>query len=156
MSSLSRCALDAPKVLIVDDSGPSNRITSVILNDAGHSVFCVRNPFDMRRTIQVQEPNLVLVEYNLPALRGEHLIDINRRTGKVVPMLLYSNASDDVLAVAAHRSGAAGYLRKSASPMLLLARIAACIHAAQKGAATSGASASGATPSAHEGAPVAR
>lgn len=127
-AALPRPAITAPKVLIVDDSSLNNRITSVILNDAGYSVFCVTNPFDMRRTVQVQAPDLVLVEYNMPALRGDHLIEINQRTGVNVPMLLYSNASDDILAVAAHRCGAAGYIRKSASPMLLLSRIAACIN----------------------------
>lgn len=124
--------LIAKKILIVDDSDLTNRITTAILREAGCIVFCITNPFEMRRYVREQTPDLVLVDYNMPALRGDHLIEINQRTGLKVPMLLYSSAAEEVLEAAARQSGAVGYLRKGESEAVLLSRIATCISQAPK------------------------
>ncbi len=57
-------------------------------------------------------PDLVLVDYNMPALRGDQLIEINRRTGLTVPMVLYTNAASSEVAAVASKCGAIGYILK--------------------------------------------
>ncbi len=111
------------RVLIVDDSELTNRIITMVLEEAGYTVRCITSPFEIRLAVKEMGPDVILVDYNMPALRGDRLIDINRRTGLGVPMILYSSAKEEILEEAVKRCGAAGYIRKEAAPMQLLAKL---------------------------------
>ncbi len=77
----------------------------------------------MRTWVQEHKPDLVLVDYNMPALRGDQLIEINRRTGLAVPMVLYSNATPSAVATVAEKCGAVGYILKGVSGTALLEQL---------------------------------
>jgi CheY-like chemotaxis protein len=111
------------RLLIVDDSRLGNRIVSAVLTAAGYQVTCLTNPFEMRTWVQENTPDLVLVDYNIPALRGDQLIEINRRTGLSVPMVLYSNSTPYELAILAKKCGAIGYILKGVSGESLLEQL---------------------------------
>lgn len=111
------------RVLIIDDSLLNNRIVSTVLGKAGYQVTCLTNPFEMRTWVQEHKPDLVLVDYNMPALRGDQLIEINRRTGLAVPMVLYSNATPSAVATVAEKCGAVGYILKGVSGTALLEQL---------------------------------
>ena len=100
------------RLLIVDDSLLNNRIVTAVLTQAGYQVTCLTNAFEMRTWVQEHTPDLVLVDYNMPALRGDQLIEINRRTGLTVPMVLYTNATSAAVASVATKCGAVGYILK--------------------------------------------
>lgn len=99
-------------LLIVDDSVLNNRIVTAVLSQAGYQVSCLTNAFEMRTWVQEHTPDLVLVDYNMPALRGDQLIEINSRTGLTVPMVLYTNATQAAVAAVATKCGAIGYILK--------------------------------------------
>lgn len=111
------------RVLIIDDSLLNNRIVSAVLSRAGYQVTCLTNPFEMRTWVQEHKPDLVLVDYNMPALRGDQLIEINRRTGLTVPMVLYSNATPSAVEAVAEKCGAVGYILKGVSGTALLEQL---------------------------------
>jgi DNA-binding NarL/FixJ family response regulator len=77
----------------------------------------------MRTWVQEHTPDLVLVDYNMPALRGDQLIEINRRTGLTVPMVLYTNATSSEMAMVANKCGAIGYILKGVPWEALLEQI---------------------------------
>lgn len=100
------------RLLIVDDSVLNNRIVTAVLSQAGYQVSCLTNAFEMRTWVQEHAPDLVLVDYNMPALRGDRLIEINARTGLTVPMVLYTNATQAAVSAVANQCGAIGYILK--------------------------------------------
>ena len=113
----------ARRVLIIDDSLLNNRIVTAVLSQAGYQVTCLTNAFEMRTWVQEHLPDLVLVDYSMPALRGDQLIEINRRTGLTVPMVLYTNATPAAMAAVAEKCGAIGYILKGVSGRVLLEQL---------------------------------
>ncbi len=111
------------RLLIVDDSLLNNRIVTAVLTQAGYQVTCLTNAFEMRTWVQEHTPDLVLVDYNMPALRGDQLIEINRRTGLTVPMVLYTNATSAAVSAVAAKCGAIGYILKGVPWETLLEQI---------------------------------
>lgn len=110
-------------VMVLDDDPLVARITSTILEDNGFRVVYVSEPLQFQRRVQEEGPDVVLVDYYMPALRGDYLIEIYRGAGVNVPMVLYSSASEALLQEAAQKSGAAGYLRKSSPGSVLVQTI---------------------------------
>ena len=113
----------ARRVLIIDDSLLNNRIVTAVLSQAGYQVTCLTNAFEMRTWVKEHLPDLVLVDYSMPALRGDQLIEINRRTGLTVPMVLYTNATPAAMAAVAEKCGAIGYILKGVSGRVLLEQL---------------------------------
>lgn len=111
------------RLLIVDDSVLNNRIVTAVLSQAGYQVSCLTNAFEMRTWVQENSPDLVLVDYNMPALRGDRLIEINSRSGLNVPMVLYTNATQAAVAAVATQCGAIGYILKGVPWEALLERL---------------------------------
>lgn len=111
------------RVLVADDSDLLLRITSSILTKAGYEVTCTSNPFDTYTCLRNAAPDLALIDYNMPGMRGDLMIDMVKRDGVRSPMLLYSSAPEPVLREAVVRSGAVGYLVKGCPPEMLLERI---------------------------------
>jgi CheY-like chemotaxis protein len=110
-------------VLVADDSELLLRITSSILTRAGYEVTATVNPFDAFSALRKDAPDVALIDYNMPGMRGDLMIDMVKREGLRTPMLLYSSAPEPVLRDAVTRSGAVGYIVKGCSPEALLDRI---------------------------------
>ncbi len=111
------------RVLVADDSELLLRITSSILTKAGYEVTCTANPFDTYTCLRNAAPDVALIDYNMPGMRGDLMIDMVKREGIRSPMLLYSSAPEPVLREAVVRSGAVGYLVKGCPPEMLIERL---------------------------------
>jgi DNA-binding response OmpR family regulator len=98
-------------ILVVDDSALINRITEMILTQAGYRVRCIASPFELYDKTKEEPADLVLVDYNMP-LRGDKVIDVARRAGVTAPMILYSNAPEEELRSAVRACGASGFIKK--------------------------------------------
>ena len=62
----------------------------------------------------------------MPALRGDQLIEINRRTGLTVPMVLYTNATSSEVAAVASKCDALGYILKGVPWETCFEQMSAC------------------------------
>lgn len=137
LESLSEAPSSDPKrqrrVLIVDDSELLNRIVKVILTDAGYEVKCQTSPFGTCASIKRDQPDVVLIDYNMPGLRGDTIIDMVRRAGFKTPMVLYSNAPESTLRDAATRSGADAYIQKGVDPARLVDKLDAVLRNIESG-----------------------
>lgn len=108
---MSHCS---KRILIVDDDPDQIYLAQEILVREGYEVLTHQSPFGVVGLIQASNPDLVLLDVNMPGLPGDDLaafIKADART-RTVPLVLYSSADEDSLrcAVVGHRLE--GYIRK--------------------------------------------
>lgn len=105
-------------VVIVDDSDASRELVEHALGRRGWRVVALASPFQLAQVMNSERPDVVLVDVEMPALHGDKVIEVLTQQQRAhphqhrCPLVLYSGMPDDALIVLAHRSGAAGYIRK--------------------------------------------
>lgn len=117
------------RVLIVDDAEPNRRVLSFSLRRQGHSVEFAVNGFEALEKIATGDFDLVLLDLMMPEMDGFEVLERLRADGTLfqLPVILIS-AVDDVDRVArCIEVGAEDYLAKPFNPILLQARIRACL-----------------------------
>jgi two-component system, OmpR family, response regulator len=102
------------RVLVIDDNADHLFIARELLAREGYEVLTHQSPFGVIGLIQAADPDLVLLDVNMPSLPGDDLaafIKADDRT-RHVPIVLYSSTDDDHLrsAVVLHRLQ--GYIPK--------------------------------------------
>lgn len=123
-TTLSPAEAASPTVLVVDDSAVMLEATSLTLEDAGYRVVTLDNPLILPSVVRQEHPDLILLDVNMPMIRGEDVAAIIRRMGVDVSkcVVLFSDARD--LDAVTARAGAAGFIPKSSSPEELSAAVA--------------------------------
>jgi CheY-like chemotaxis protein len=104
----------AAKVVILDDDGVVLCVVSQLLRDAGFEVATYVGSTDRLNFIADQEPDLVLLDVNMPFLQGGSLFELMKRDGRLqrVPVVfLSSNTKPDLRRLVAE-TGADGFLQK--------------------------------------------
>jgi DNA-binding NarL/FixJ family response regulator len=103
--------------LLVDDSEIVRELVKATLEAAGYEVQTHGSPFGFSSSLMRQNPDLVLLDVNMPALSGDKLAEIavkNRLAGGPgCPLLLFSDRPPHELARLAARCGANGYIHKT-------------------------------------------
>lgn len=103
------------KILMVDDSPVVIEANRMVLEDAGYQVFATDNPLSVAAVMRRENPDLVLIDLNMPAVSGDVVTrivtqhELVRRT----PVVLYSDTPADELKRRADACGAAGFIRKT-------------------------------------------
>lgn len=91
------------------------------------------NPFALSTLLRDEDPDLVLVDLGMPAIRGDKLIELARKDGPPrATFVLFSGGADEELAWRAKACGADGYVRKGGEPDAL-ARVLHGLIAAKTG-----------------------
>lgn len=112
------------KILLVDDSEIVRDMVRLSLGEHGYDVVALDSPFGFSRTLHDEKPDLVLMDVAMPALRGDRLAEVARRSSlHICPIVLFSMHSEEELARLAAECGAAGYLRKTGNTEHLLHEI---------------------------------
>jgi len=83
-------AVDAFRVLIVDDDPQQRRVMTQVVERLGHHATCVASAFDALDTISRERVDVVLTDLLMPAYSGEELIESLRRAKQKVPVVLVS------------------------------------------------------------------
>jgi PleD family two-component response regulator len=113
------------RILIIDDDSAHLDSTRGILEADGYEVATHQRAFGATNVVRDLEPDLVLLDVNMPGLSGESLFDIfraNERT-REVPVIFYSSNDEDALRASVSRLGAHGYISKG-NPANLRTRLA--------------------------------
>jgi DNA-binding response OmpR family regulator len=100
------------RISIIDDSDLVLKLAKRVLEDAGYLVetFTDAGFFDPTTGAA---PDLLLVDVNMPEFYGDDIVTFIKDTWNLtVPILLYSNRSEEELADAVRRCGADGYISK--------------------------------------------
>lgn len=116
------------KILIVDDDIAHLSSTRGILEAEGHEVFTHDQAFGSTNLIAKIQPDLVLLDVNMPGLAGDKLSEVfaaNPRT-RNVRVVLHSSNDEDHLRTTAKRLHLAGYICKG-SPAALRSKVASLL-----------------------------
>ena len=109
-----------PKVLIVEDSPTLAGLLERTFQDHGYLAASALSGEEGRRRFQDLSPELVILDYHLPDLSGEHLLcDFNRAACRPAVIMMTTDANP-TLATRFLRLGANGYLRKPFDPRYLV------------------------------------
>lgn len=114
------------KVMIVDDSEIVLAVAQYALQAAGYEVVTHPRPAGCIALILQEQPDLLLIDVNMPGLNGDTVVKMlgSTRANTDMVVLLHSSLSDEVLAEKATSSRAHGYIRKSDSPQDMVRQVA--------------------------------
>ncbi len=105
------------KVLVVDDDPAYLVVVTAWLERGGCQVITRSSPFGTSVVILKEQPDVVILDVEMPALSGEVLADlINRKTNKnVIRVIFCSGKSPQLLSALAKLHNALGYIEKTDS-----------------------------------------
>jgi CheY-like chemotaxis protein len=124
------------KVVIVDDDPVVLRVAAKLLRDAGYEVATYGGATERLSFIFSQEPDLVLIDVNMPFLTGNRLVDLMKQDDRLrrIPVVFFSSNPEEQLRELVTTTGAQGFIHKSEINAELPAKIASFIDEAAGGA----------------------
>jgi signal transduction histidine kinase len=72
----------------------------------------VQEEAEFERQLRLQSPDVVIADYNLPQWKGMEALEVLRRAGLDIPLILVSGALGDITAVECIKRGATDYVLK--------------------------------------------
>lgn len=115
------------KILVVDDDLELSGLIAFALRQAGYLVVEAADGNSALRTFEDENPDLIILDFNLPALSGLEVLKRIRAEGSTVPIMMLTVRSAEEDQVGALDHGADDYLTKPFSPRTLLARVRALL-----------------------------
>jgi two-component system, OmpR family, response regulator len=111
---------EALRVLVVDDDESQLALLSRVLRGRGVEVSVSASSIGVTNMIRRLLPDVVLLDVHIPALSGDALVTIARRSAPAqTRFVLYSSCDESELRSLARKVGADGYVSKSVDPFLL-------------------------------------
>jgi two-component system KDP operon response regulator KdpE len=110
------------KILAVDDDAQILRYLQRALREGGYQPTVVSDPREVIRLVELEQPDLVLLDLMLPGISGYELLEHIREFSGVPVVFLTAKDRDEDM-VRALKMGADDYITKPFSPSELLARI---------------------------------
>ncbi|NET46833.1 adenylate/guanylate cyclase domain-containing protein [Okeania sp. SIO2B3] len=120
---------DQGKILVVDDNQVNRELLVRRLKREGHLVTAATNGFQALEIIQSQPFDLVLLDIMMPQMNGYEVLETLKSDPKLrhIPVIMISAVDDIDSIVHCIELGAEDYLSKPFNPILLKARINACL-----------------------------
>ena len=114
------------KILIIEDDKELRKELQILLENAGYQAFLLESFEHIVNKIKEIEPDLILLDINLPGTNGEFLLkDLRKEKNTPVIMVTSRNSeSDEVLSMS---YGADDYITKPYNPTILLLHIEAIL-----------------------------
>jgi signal transduction histidine kinase len=102
------------RVLHVEDNDLDAELVAQALRKGGFSisVAVVQSEVEFERQLRLHLPDIVLADYNLPQWEGMEAVEVLRREGLDIPVILVSGALGDITAVECIKRGATDYVLK--------------------------------------------
>lgn len=113
------------KILVIDDDDKALAIAKRQLEAAGYEVITSDTALRMPQIVQREHPALVLLDVEMPALSGEHVLDFTTLFDflRETPIVLHSAKSEAELQSLVERSPAIGYIRKTNNAFTFVAQV---------------------------------
>ena len=120
------------RILLVEDDEILAEILAACLSAAGHAVSAVHDGRDALRAVNESDPDLLILDYQLPGLSGLEILRTVRRGHHAddLPVMMLTANGGKLLPARAHHDGADDYLAKPVSPDHLLRRVEALLKSA--------------------------
>jgi len=117
------------RILVVEDSQTQAFKMRLLLADQGWRVSIAGSAESALAMIGEPLPDLIVVDYNLPGMRGDEFcrrIRMHMNT-RGIPILMMTSSAPETVEISSLESGADDYISKSESPEILLLRIRALL-----------------------------
>ena len=121
---------DGTKILAVDDEHQVLRLLKSILDDHGYTSFGTGSPDEMVHLLELERPNLVLLDLMVPGTSGFELMGRVREVSDAPVLFLSANDQEENV-VKALSMGADDYIVKPFSSTELIARVEASLRKRQ-------------------------
>lgn len=117
------------EILVVDDDQANLELLSRRLARSGYVSKCVDNGQAALDLLESRRFDLILLDHMMPEMTGLEVLDHLKRDPRLrtIPVIMLSAADDVDLMVQCVLSGAEDYVSKPFNPVLLTARINACL-----------------------------
>ena len=114
-----------PKILVADDDEGLLHTLGWILKDKGYEVVPVKGGIDLLKHLDLQQPDLLLLDIMMPKIDGLQLLELVKGTEdwRDLPVLMISSMPPEEATVRALGLGAADFISKPFRVRELLARI---------------------------------
>jgi CheY-like chemotaxis protein len=115
---------ERPLVLLADDNEDARRVYGLILRHYGYEVEEATNGFDAVAMIRELQPNLVLMDINMPGLDGWQASRVLKDDPETncIPLIAFSAYVDSTADLGGHATFD-GYILKPVSPTELVRRV---------------------------------
>lgn len=132
MTSFAPAPPKAPlRVMIVDDDPIALEVARDRLEEAGYVVVTRSTAIGTSLAIAQERPDVLLLDVNMPALRGDALARLGDVRARKIIVLLHSSEPRPVLEALAQKCGAAGIVEKTHDDAQFLSQIRAAIDRAR-------------------------
>ena len=113
------------RILVVDDDNTLLGAVRRLLTAAGFEVLTSDSALRLPQLVQREKPDLVLLDIEMPALSGEHVLEMTKLFEflQKTPIVIHSAKSDEELSALVAKSNAVGYIKKTGNPMSLVAQV---------------------------------
>lgn len=117
------------KILLIEDTTELAALITLYLNKEGMEIRPVESGEEALATLENFQPDLVLLDLNLPGMGGFEFLQIFRKTSQV-PILIISARDSEKDIIQGLGDGADEYITKPFSPKVLVARVQAMLRRA--------------------------
>ncbi len=116
---------DRRKILVIDDDEKLLGAVRRLLTAAGFDIVTSDSALRLPQLVQREKPDLVLLDIEMPALTGEHVLEMTKLFEflRDIPIVLHSARGEDQLQELVARSNAIGYIKKTGNPMSLVSQV---------------------------------
>jgi DNA-binding response OmpR family regulator len=113
-------------ILLVEDDQDLSDIIAYTLRRGGYEVIATYDGLSALKLVRAREPNLVVLDINLPRLDGWQILQ-QLRSFSAIPVIMLTGCGDDSDVVKGLKLGADDYITKPFSPSQLVARVEAVL-----------------------------
>jgi len=110
------------KIIIIEDTEIIRQELATFLNRYGYEVIAPTNFENIISIIEKEEPNLILLDINLPVFDGFYICREVRKTSQV-PIIVVTSRDSDMDELMSMNLGADDFITKPYNTQILLARI---------------------------------
>ena len=123
----------AAKILVVDDTEMNRDMLSTLVEADGHKAFLAENGRLALESIKTNSFDLILLDVMMPEMNGYQVLELLKADAdlRAIPVIVLSALDEIGSVVRCIELGAEDYLPKPFDPVLLRARIGACLEKKQ-------------------------
>lgn len=97
------------------------------LEERGFEVIVATNGTEALKLFRERQPNVVLLDVDMPGHNGFEVLQIIRLTDHYTPIVIYSSLGDEANQMRGLESGAYTYLVKNCAPAVVAAQVYNCL-----------------------------